>query len=523
VIELRKWLPLLAVCLGTFMLLIDVTIVNVALPQMAAGLHTSFSALQWVVDAYALALAALVLGAGSLGDLTGHRNTYIGGLALFAASSLVCGLAPNAGLLIAARIVQGAGAAAMFATTVALLSSSYSGRDRGTAFGMWGATAGASAAVGPIIGGFLTQLVNWRWIFFVNLPVSAAAIALCLRVLTDAPRTGRVKVDLAGMALFTAAAAELTYAMIRANDRGWVSASTLNMVAAAGLLLIGFVMVENRSAQPLFAMSLLRNKAFVGVLVASVAMNFAAFAGLTYSSIWLQSVLGLTPIQAGFTGLPLSLATFGTSALLGRKLHHAPPGLVIGIGLLLIGLGGLVSALFVHGGASWPALLPGYAFIGVGVGLAIPISNAAAMDCVTPDRRGMASGSVRTMQQLGYAFGIALLGTVFAARARHVVAGDGLSDVAGVAHAVAGGQSPALLDGATLDRRAALDHTVHAAAVSGLQSVLIVSGVLGIIAGLAVLVLMRAAPAPVHAAMSSAPGPPPVPVRAPDGPVLIKL
>src|SRR4051812_45766307 len=169
---MRKWLPLLTVCLGTFMLLIDVTIVNVALPDMVRDLKTSFGALQWVVDAYALVLAALVLGAGSIADLVGHRRAYIAGLALFAAASLACGVAPNDNALIAARAVQGIGAAAMFATTFALLNSNSTGRDRGTAYGMWGAVAGASAAVGPILGGLLTEGASWRWIFFVNLPVS---------------------------------------------------------------------------------------------------------------------------------------------------------------------------------------------------------------------------------------------------------------------------------------------------------------------------------------------------------------
>jgi MFS family permease len=186
---MRKWLPLVTVCLGTFMLLIDVTIVNVALPDMAKDLKTSFGSLQWVVDAYALTLAALVLGTGSIADLVGHRRAYVAGLALFAVSSFACGIAPGSGTLVAARAVQGVGGAAMFATTFALLNSNYTGRDRGTAYGMWGAVAGASAAVGPIIGGLLTQGVSWRWIFFVNLPVSVLAIVLCVVVLeTRTPR-----------------------------------------------------------------------------------------------------------------------------------------------------------------------------------------------------------------------------------------------------------------------------------------------------------------------------------------------
>ncbi|HEX3614430.1 MAG TPA: MFS transporter [Sporichthyaceae bacterium] len=349
---MRKWLPLLAVCLGTFMLLVDITIVNVALPRMAGDLDTSFSALQWVLDAYALALAALVLGAGSLGDIIGRRTTYIAGLAVFAVSSLACGVAPNAIMLIAARVVQGVGAAAMFATTVALITNAYSGRDRGTAFGLWGATAGASAAIGPIIGGLLTELVSWRWIFFVNLPVSVGAIALCLAVLRDDPPEQRRRIDFAGMATFTAAAALLTYAMIRANDHGWISASTGWLVAAALVALAAFLIVQARSPRAMFDLRLLRNRSFVGVLLASVAMNFAAFSALTYTSIWLQSVQNLSPIQSGLTGLPLSVATFVTSATAGRRLHGAHPGKVIGGGLLLIGAGGLLGFAFVHGGAS---------------------------------------------------------------------------------------------------------------------------------------------------------------------------
>src|SRR3954463_7339101 len=198
---MRKWLPLITVCLGTFMLLIDVTIVNVALPDMAKDLETSFGSLQWVVDAYALTLAALVLGTGSIADLVGHRRAYVAGLALFAVSSLACGLAPGSGTLIAAPAGHGAGAAAMVPTTFALLNSNYSGRDRGTAYGLWGAVAGASAAIGPILGGLLTEGLSWRWIFFVTLPVSVIAVALCVRVLHDANAPHRGRVDVAGIVL----------------------------------------------------------------------------------------------------------------------------------------------------------------------------------------------------------------------------------------------------------------------------------------------------------------------------------
>jgi EmrB/QacA subfamily drug resistance transporter len=497
---MRKWLPLVTVCLGTFMLLVDVTIVNVALPDMAKDLKTSFGALQWVVDAYALSLAALVLGTGSIADLVGHRKAYIAGLALFAASSLVCGLSPNDSVLVAARGVQGIGAAAMFATTFALLNSNYSGRDRGIAYGMWGAVAGASAAIGPIAGGLLTQGISWRWIFFVNLPVSVLAIAMCALGLQDAHAPMRGRVDLAGILTFTAAAGTLTYGLIHANEHGWSQPATWAWLAACPLLLIVFLAIETRSGQPMLDLALMRNRSFVGILLAATLLTLAAFASFTYTSIWLQSVLGLTPIQAGLTGLPLSLAAFVVSAAIGRHLQAARPGPIVGGGVLLIGLGGLVGAALVHGSARWPELIPGFLLIGIGVGIATPTLSNAAMSAVPVQRGGMAAGAVNTGRQLGFALGIAALGSVFEARAQHVLSAHGIGDASGIARAVSGGQTPLLLHAAPAAARGRLDDAVHAAAVSGVQWAFLVSGVVGVLAGLAVLGLVRlpsAAAAPV--------------------------
>jgi EmrB/QacA subfamily drug resistance transporter len=490
---MRKWLPLTTVCLGTFMLLIDVTIVNVALPDMVGDLEASFGALQWVVDAYALALAALVLGAGSIADLAGHRRTYIAGLAVFAAASLTCGLAPGPGMLIAARAVQGVGAAAMFATTFALLNSAYTGRDRGSAYGVWGAVSGASAAVGPILGGLLTEGVSWRWIFFVNLPVSVIAIVLCVTVLTDARTPARGRVDVGGMVAFSAAAACATYALIRANEDGWSDAGARWLLALAVVLLAAFAVVEARSRHAMFDLALLRDRAFTGVLLAGFLLTFAAFAAFTYTSIWLQSVLGLGPIAAGLTGLPMPITAFAVSAALGRVLHGRRPDLVIGAGLLFIGLGGLLTAALLHGSAGWPALLPGLAVLGVGVGLATPILASVSMSLVPAERGGMAAGAVNTTRQLGFAFGIAALGSVFAARAHSSLSGRGIPDAAHVAHAIGGGQTPGLLQAAPASGRQVLDDAIHAAAVSGVQATYAVSGAIGILAGLLVLVLMRPA------------------------------
>jgi len=490
---MRKWLPLVTVCLGTFMLLIDVTIVNVALPDMAKDLHTSFGSLQWVVDAYALTLAALVLGAGSIADMVGHRRAYVAGLVLFAVSSLVCGIAPGSGTLVAARAVQGVGAAAMFATTFALLNSNYSGRDRGTAYGMWGAVAGASAAVGPILGGLLTEGISWRWIFFVNLPVSVLAVALCVRVLKDAHAPIRGRVDVGGIVLFTGAAAAMTYGLIRANEHGWSPAGTWVWFVAAPVLLLAFLAVERRLAAPMLDLALLRNRSFVGVLLAGLLLTFAAFAAFTYVSIWLQSVLGLSPIEAGLTGLPLSLASFVVSAAIGRFLHDRHPGPIIGGGLILIGAGGLVGGLLVHGDATWPQLIPGFLLVGIGVGLATPTLSSAAMSAVPIQRGGMAAGAVNTARQLGFAFGIAALGSVFATRAQHVLADRGVPNPAGSARALGGGQGPVLLHLAPAAARGRLNDALHAAAVGGVQWTFLVSGIAGVVAGVAVLALVRPA------------------------------
>ncbi|SCF06074.1 drug resistance transporter, EmrB/QacA subfamily [Micromonospora coriariae] len=472
-------------------LLIDVTIVIVALPDMVDDLDASFGALQWVIDAYALALGALVLGAGSIADRVGHSRAYVVGLALFAVSSLLCGLAPNSGVLIAARAVQGVGAAAMFATTFALLNSTYVGRDRGSAYGIWGAVSGASAAVGPILGGLLTEGASWRWIFLVNLPVSAVAILLCGRTLTVAHTRVRGRIDVAGMASFTAAAACATYALIRANEDGWSAAAVWWLLVVAALLLAAFVAIEARTRHAMFDLALLRNRSFVAVLLAGLLLTFAAFTTLTYTSIWLQSVLGLSPLAAGLTGLPMSVTAFAVSAVLGRLLHGRRPDLVIGVGLLFVGLGSLLTAALVHGSASWPALLPGLALIGVGVGLATPILGSVSMSLVPAERGGMAAGAVNTTRQLGFAFGVAALGSVFTAQAQIILTGRGIADPASVAHAIAGGQTPGLLRSTPAAGRQLLDSAAHAAGVAGVQATFAVAGAVGVLASLLVIVLMR--------------------------------
>ncbi|SOD70925.1 EmrB/QacA subfamily drug resistance transporter [Jatrophihabitans sp. GAS493] len=492
---MRKWLPLVAICLGTFMLLIDVTIVNVALPDMAVDLSTSFSSLQWVIDIYALVLAALLLGAGSISDIIGRRLVYIAGLLLFALASLASGLAPNATFLIVARGVQGVGAAAMFATTVALINASYTGKDRGVAYGVWGAVSGAAAATGPIVGGLLTDTLSWRWIFFVNLPVSVAAIALSLMVLDGSRGEHRARIDLPGMFAFTASASLITYGFIRAGSDGWLTGTTLGLIGGGVLALVLFIIVELRTPQPLLDLGLFSDRRFVGVMIAALFLSLTAFSYLAYSSIWLQSVIGLSPIQAGLVFLPLSLAAFTVSASIGRVLHSANPRWLIGFGLLLIGFGGLAQA-FLKADSSWPSLLFGLLLVGIGVGLVNPTMASAVMSAVPMQRGGMAAGAMNTARQLGFAFGIALLGTIFQSRIAHEFSGHAIPGGGDIAAAVSGGQAQAVMGAAPAARRDELSQLVHQAFASGLNTIFIVAGVLALAAGAAVLVLLRPAAQP---------------------------
>jgi EmrB/QacA subfamily drug resistance transporter len=472
---MRKWWPLMAVCAGAFMLLVDVTIVNVALPDMARSLHTTFPDLQWVIDLYALVLGALVLTVGSIADRIGRRRVYLIGLVIFAASSLACGLAPNAAVLIAARGVQGVGAAAMFATTMALISHSYSGRDRGVAFGAWGAVNGAAAAAGPIIGGLLTAHFGWRWIFLVNLPVSVVAVALTLAVVSESSDPNPRRIDLAGMASFTVAAATLTYALIRGD---WGSLLTIALLAVAAVAIAAFVFAERTVRDPMLDLGLLKNGTFSGLLIGGALLSAAAWAGMTYQSLWLQSVLGLSAIGAGLVVLPCSAAAFIVSAAIGRVLHLVSHRLLIGTGLLVIAAGAAAQAV-VRTGSGWAVVLPGLALVGIGAGLVMAPLTSTAMAAVPWQRAGMAGGALSAFRQLGYAFGIAVLGEVFRGGLTRV-AGSGLAGQLG------GGEA-----GAVMARSPALSPLVHRAFANGLDVTYLVAAGLGVIAAVVVFTLVR--------------------------------
>lgn len=339
---MRKWGPLLAVCLGTFMLVLDVTITLVALPDIAAQLHTTLSGISWVIDGYALALAAALLAMGTVADRHGLRRIYTLGLVAFTAASLACGLADSAPMLIAMRAVQGLGAAAMFATAISLLRATYSGRDLGAAMGVWAAVAGGAAALGPLIGGALTQAFGWSWIFYVNVPVGVLAIVLTLRVIprSEVPESARrERLDLPGAVLFAAFAAGLLYATIAAHEEGWTSPATLIPLVLALAAGPAFVLVQRRSASPLLDLALLARPAFLAALIAIFVGEFTAYGFMAYSSMWLQSITGLTPLAAGLVMLPNAVASMVVSLMSGRILRRFAMRWALPLGLLLVAAG----------------------------------------------------------------------------------------------------------------------------------------------------------------------------------------
>jgi EmrB/QacA subfamily drug resistance transporter len=485
-----RWWPLVAICLGTFMLLVDVTIVSVALPSMAGDLHASLSSLQWVVDAYALSLAALLLLSGSLADRFGRRRAFQAGLVLFATASFCCALAPTSGLLIAARAVQGVGAAAMFATNAALLNATYQGQDRGIAFGVWGAVTGAAAALAPILGGLLIEAFDWRAIFLVNLPIAAVAIVMTQRVLSESHGHSG-KLDWLGAFWFTLSAGGITFALIHGGEAGWGATTTIVAFAVAAAALVVFLAVEPRQVSPLMDLSLLRNRSFAALMLAAVALAAGAFAALLYTQLWLQSVLNMSAIDAGLVVAPLAAVAFAASAGIGRFMHRIPPQFPLGLGLLVIGAGSLLRTDF-SPSSGWEVMIPGLVLTGLGVGVASPVLISATLGAVHPSRAGMASGIVNTFRQLGYALGIAALGTLFTSRIQASFARSGvLADPHAAAAQASQGATRGLISAGPPHVRVLVAHAVRAAYASSQNSIYLIAGLTALVGGIAVLAFVR--------------------------------
>jgi EmrB/QacA subfamily drug resistance transporter len=492
----RRWWTLTTVCLGLFMLLLDITIVNVALPSIATDLHASFADLQWTIDAYALSLAAVMLVAGSLGDLLGHRNGFAAGLVVFSASSLLCGLAGDPLFLNVCRAAQGIGGAAMFATSLALIALEFRGRDRGTALGIWGATAGAAVAIGPLIGGALTSWISWRWVFLVNVPIGLVTLWLLLTRVAESPRR-RVRPDWPGAIAFSGALFGLVYGLIRGNPDGWGSTQVVVAFAGCAVLLAAFVAIESRRRDPMLDLRLFRRPAFVGASVAAIALSASLYSLLLYITLYLQDVLGYSPLQAGLRFLPATLLVLLCAPIAGRLSERVPVRLLVGTGLLLTAVG-IALMTFVSPSSGWTALLAGFMVAGAGSGLTNPPMASAALGTVDESRAGMASGVNNTARQVGVAAGIAALGAIFQSRV-HDVLGERLAHLGalagrghGLVEQATSGDAAHALRSLPPALRAPAAEAIRTAFVSGFDRILWVAAAVALAGAVLALCLVRA-------------------------------
>jgi EmrB/QacA subfamily drug resistance transporter len=412
--ENKKWWTLAAVSVGLFMIMLDNTVVNVALPSMQRSLHLSLSELEWVVAGYALTFAAFMLTGGKLADLLGRRLIFMVGLVIFTASSLACGLAPSGTALIAARVVQGLGGAMMNPATLSIIAATFPPKQRGTAIGIWAGVSAMALAIGPLVGGLLTEHVNWNWIFFINVPVGALGLLAIPLLVDESKDTSREqRLDLPGLATSGVGLFSLTYAFIEANSHGWTSTRIVAAFAIAAVALAVFVALELRQRLPMLDLSLFRNRTFSGANTAMLFVGLAMFGTFFYVSLYMQQVLGYSPVQAGASFLPLTLLIVGVAPVAGRLADRFGSRWLVGGGMTLLAL-----MLFYYSqlglNESFFVLLPALLIGGSGLALTMTPTTAAAMSSVPVDKAGVGSAVLNSMRQVGGSLGIAVMGAIIA-------------------------------------------------------------------------------------------------------------
>ena len=408
---------LAVVCLATAMLMLDIAVVNTALPHIARDLHAGLGGLQWVVDAYTLALATVVLSAGSVADRFGRRRIFVWGMGLFTLSSLACALAQTIAVLDGARAVQGIAAAMLFASTLAILANAYPApAERAKAFALYGATIGASFAVGPLVGGALTSAFGWRAVFYVNLPLGILALVAGFTWLRESSDPAPRRLDWPGQATLTAGLFLLVLALLRGNEEGWTSSRILAELIGGALLLLAFVLVERRARQPMLPLGLFRNRGFTGAQVAAFSISASFFALFLYTTLYLQDVLHLSPFATGLVYLPGTIVMFVVSAASAHLVDRTSPGALIAAGLILVAAGlGLMTLADVD--STCLALLPGLLVVCVGTGLVNPALAAVALGSVDDAQSGLAAGINDAFRQGGIAIGVAAFGALVPASA----------------------------------------------------------------------------------------------------------
>ena len=409
----RRWQALAVVCVAFFMTVLDVSIVNVALPSIKTSLHVGESSLQWVLIAYTITFGGLLLLGGRAADLLGRRRMFMIGMVLFAAASLACGLAGSIGVLVAARAVQGIGAAIISPATLSIITTTFEeGSERNKALGIWGAMGGSGAAAGVLFGGILTKYAGWEWVFFVNVPVAVLVLAVTRTVVRESRITGMRGFDIGGATTITSSLALLVYAISKAPDAGWASGRTIGLLIASAVLLLAFVVIETRQSAPMVPFRIFRTRTVTGANVAGFLLGAVVFSNFFLLTLYVQQVLHYSALKTGLTFLATAGTVIPVAGLSQALVTRLGPRPVMAFGLALI-TGGMIwySQIPVH--ASFASdLLPGYLMVGVGMAFSFIPMSIAALAGVQSHEAGLASGLINTSQQIGGALGVAIAATV---------------------------------------------------------------------------------------------------------------
>jgi EmrB/QacA subfamily drug resistance transporter len=493
--ENRKWWTLGAMCFALFMLMLDNTVVNVALPSIERDLGASLSSLEWTVNGYTLAFAVLLATGGRLGDIFGRRLTFLIGVTLFSLSSATAGLAPDTMSLVISRVVQGVGGALMMPATLSIVTNAFPPKQRGMAIGTWAGVSALALAIGPVLGGFLTEDVSWRAIFFINLPVGVGAVMATLFAVRESrdDTVGR-EVDYLGVATLTASLTALVLALIEGNSWGWSSTSILALFTGSVVLMAAFVLVELRVKAPMVEFKLFASRNFVGSNVIALIVTFAMMAQFFFLALYMQNMLGYSPLQAGVRFLPATLMIVAIAPLAGRLTDRIGARIPIAVGLSLVSV-----AMFwlttIDTATTYGDLLPSFVLMGAGMALVMSPMSTAAMNAVADIKAGIASGILSMNRMIGGTLGVAVIGAVFQAAARskldQLLSGSGLTAAqrSDIAHGLGGGQAstPAGLDHSQAAQVASAAHDAFISAFASSMKVAAGVTVAGVVAAVVLI------------------------------------